>query len=82
MEIREIFARNLRTLRQAKGLSQEELAHRAGIDRTYISALERNVYNASIDVVDRLAEALGVEAAELLKRSVRDLGGTRPKLDE
>ncbi|TXR49574.1 helix-turn-helix domain-containing protein [Phyllobacterium endophyticum] len=82
MEIREIFARNLRTLRQAKGLSQEELAHRAGIDRTYISALERNVYNASIDVVDRLAEALGVEAAELLKRSVRDLRGTRPKLDE
>jgi transcriptional regulator with XRE-family HTH domain len=82
MEIREIFARNLRTLRQAKGLSQEELAHRAGIDRTYISALERNVYNASIDVVDRLAEALGVEAAELLKRSVRDLRGTTPKLDE
>ncbi|UXN59197.1 helix-turn-helix domain-containing protein [Phyllobacterium zundukense] len=82
MEIREIFARNLRTLRQAKDLSQEELAHRAGIDRTYISALERNVYNASIDVVDRLAEALGVEAAELLKRSVRDLQGTKPKLDE
>ncbi|RCW80172.1 DNA-binding XRE family transcriptional regulator [Phyllobacterium bourgognense] len=82
MGIREIFARNLRTLRQAKDLSQEELAHRAGIDRTYISALERNVYNASIDVVDRLAEALGVEAAELLKRSVRDLQGTKPKLDE
>ena len=82
MEIREIFARNLRTLRQAKDLSQEELAHRAGIDRTYISALERNVYNASIDVVERLAEALGVEAAELLKRSVRDLQGTKPKLDE
>ncbi|TPK87052.1 helix-turn-helix transcriptional regulator [Mesorhizobium sp. B2-4-13] len=68
MEIREAFARNLRALRQAKGLSQEELAHRAGIDRTYISALERNVYNASIDVVDRLAEVLGVDVAELLKR--------------
>lgn len=52
MEIREVFAQNLRTLRQAKGLSQEELAHEAGIDRTYISALERNMYNASIDVVD------------------------------
>jgi len=69
MEIREVFARNLRALRQAKGISQEELAHQAGIDRTYVSALERCVYNASIDVVDRLANVLGVEAAELLRRS-------------
>ena len=69
MEIREVFARNLRALRQAKGISQEELAHLAGIDRTYVSALERCVYNASIDVVDRLANVLGVEAAELLRRS-------------
>lgn len=69
MDIREVFARNLRALRQAKGISQEELAHLAGIDRTYVSALERCVYNASIDVVDRLANVLGVEAAELLRRS-------------
>lgn len=82
MEIREVFARNLRALRQAKGLSQEELAHQAGIDRTYISALERNVYNASIDVVDRLAEVLGVEAAELLKRPSADLQGSKSELDE
>ena len=68
MEIREILALNLRSLRQAKGLSQEELAHQADIDRTYISALERSVYNASIDVVDRLARVLDVEAAELLRR--------------
>lgn len=67
-----MFARNLRTLRQAKGLSQEELAHQAGLDRTYISALERNVYNASIDVVDRLAVVLGVEATELLERPKAD----------
>jgi len=68
MEIREVFARNLRAARPAKGLSQEELAHRADIDRTYISSLERSVYNASIDVVDRLATVLGIEACELLKR--------------
>jgi transcriptional regulator with XRE-family HTH domain len=68
MEIREVLARNLRKLRQARGLSQEELAHRAEIDRTYISALERSVYGAGIDVVDRLARALGVEAADLLRR--------------
>lgn len=69
MEIREVLAHNLRALRQAKGLSQEELAHRAGIDRTYVSSLERCQYSATIDVVDRLANVLGVEAAELLRRS-------------
>lgn len=63
-----MFARNLRAARRAKGLSQEELAHRAGIDRTYISSLERCVYHASIDVVERLASALDLDAAELLKR--------------
>jgi len=68
MKIREILAINLRKLRQARGLSQEELAHRAEIDRTYISALERNVYAAGIDVVERLAHALGVEVADLLTR--------------
>jgi transcriptional regulator with XRE-family HTH domain len=67
MEIREILARNLRRQRNIQGLSQEELAHRADLDRTYISALERSVYAASIDVLDRLAKVLGVEAADLLK---------------
>lgn len=68
MEIREVLARNLRICRQERGLSQEELAHRAGIDRTYISALERCVYAASIDVVGQLAEALGVDPADLLRK--------------
>lgn len=82
MEIREVFARNLRALRQAKGISQEELAHLAGIDRTYVSALERCVYNASIDVVDRLANVLGVEAAELLRRSSALQQSSDVELDE
>jgi len=68
MEIREVLALNLRKYRHARGLSQEELAHRAEIDRTYISALERSVYAAGIDVVDRLATVLGLEAADLLRR--------------
>ncbi len=63
-----MLALNLRRLRQAKGLSQEELAHQAEIDRTYVSALERSVYAAGIDVVDRLARVLGVEVADLPKR--------------
>ncbi|MHC1548009.1 helix-turn-helix domain-containing protein [Phyllobacterium sp. K27] len=68
MDIREVFASNLKRLRLAQGLSQEELAHRADIDRTYVSALERSVYAAGIDVVDRIAKVLGVEASEMLKR--------------
>ncbi|MBN9081541.1 MAG: transcriptional regulator [Rhizobiales bacterium 62-17] len=74
MEIREIFAANLRKCRHAAGLSQEELAHRAQIDRTYISALERSVYAASIEVVDRLAKELGVEASDMLLRPNRSQG--------
>ena len=68
MDIREVFARNLRRYRRAARLSQEELAHRSDIDRTYISSLERSVYAASIDVVDRLAAALEIQAADLLVR--------------
>lgn len=68
MDIRDVLASNLRKQRKAVGLSQEELAHRAQVDRTYISALERSVYAAGIDVVDRLAKELGVEAADLLRR--------------
>lgn len=69
MGIREVFAANLKRYRRAAGLSQEELAHRAGIDRTYISALERCQYAASIDVLERLAQQLGVEPAQLLLSS-------------
>ncbi|MBO9101914.1 MULTISPECIES: helix-turn-helix domain-containing protein [unclassified Rhizobium] len=66
MNIREIFALNLRTLRNDKGFSQEELAHRANVHRTYVSSLERCVYSPTIDMVDGLAKILGVEAFELL----------------
>lgn len=69
MGIREVLAHNLKRLRQLQGLSQEELAHRAEIDRTYVSALERCVYGASVDVVDRLARVLNVDAADLLRHS-------------
>ncbi|WP_114948542.1 helix-turn-helix domain-containing protein [Microvirga calopogonii] len=68
MSIRDVLAKNVRKYRQTAGLSQEELAHRAEIDRTYLSALERSIYSASIDVVDRLAKVLGAEAADLLKK--------------
>jgi transcriptional regulator with XRE-family HTH domain len=78
MEIREVLALNLRKHRRLLGLSQEELAHRAEIDRTYISALERCVYAAGIDVVDRLAHVLGMEAADLLRKP--EIPSRKPKI--
>ena len=68
MNIREILAENLKRYRRERGISQEELAHLAEIDRTYISSLERCQYAASIEVVDRLARALEIEIARLLER--------------
>jgi transcriptional regulator with XRE-family HTH domain len=56
-------------MRKARGWSQEELAHRAGLDRTYISSLERRKYVPTLDVLDKLAGALDVEPAQLIVRS-------------
>jgi|TARA_R110000782_G_scaffold109870_3_gene198988 transcriptional regulator with XRE-family HTH domain len=67
MQIRETFAANLKKYRKAKGLSQEELAHQAELDRTYISSLERCVYAASIDVVGRIADVLEIKPSDLLR---------------
>lgn len=68
MDIRAVLAFNLRKFRRQAGLSQEELAHRAELDRTYISSLERSLHGASIDVVDKIATVLGVATHEMLLR--------------
>jgi transcriptional regulator with XRE-family HTH domain len=81
MSIREVFARNLRKARQSKGLSQEALAYEAGIDRTYVSALERGVYGATIDMVEKLAAVLGVEPSSLLQRSEQNKATLNVNLD-
>lgn len=66
MRLRRILAANLQRLRQQAGVSQEELAHRAKIDRTYVSALERERYAATVEVIERIAVALQVDPAEVL----------------
>ena len=71
MHTREVFARNLRKARNVKGLSQEALAYEAGVDRTYISALERGVYSATIDMVGKLAAVLEIEPSALLERQTK-----------
>jgi transcriptional regulator with XRE-family HTH domain len=67
MDLREVFATNLRRLRQAKRLSQDDLAYDAEVSRSYLSQLEKGVFFASLRIVGRLADALGVEPAELLR---------------
>ncbi|MBN8596052.1 MAG: helix-turn-helix transcriptional regulator [Planctomycetes bacterium] len=63
------FGERVREIRTFKGLSQEELARFAKIDRTYIGGIERGERNAGIKNVWRIADALGVPAAELFREA-------------
>lgn len=64
MNGRALVAWNLRRLRTARGLSQERVAADTGIDRAYVSELERGLGNASVDLLDRLAGVLEVPLSE------------------
>jgi transcriptional regulator with XRE-family HTH domain len=64
---RNIVGANVRRLRQAKGLTQEELAFRAEIDLTYVGGIERGRRNPSLIVMARIADALSVKLTDLLK---------------
>lgn len=66
MPLRDILATNLRRARKNARLTQEALADLAGIDRTYVSALERGKYAATIDMIESLATALHIESIDLL----------------
>jgi transcriptional regulator with XRE-family HTH domain len=66
MDVRALVGLNVRRFRKAAGLSQEELAHRASLDRTYISGVERGVRNPTVLVLQDLGAVLGVRPAELL----------------
>lgn len=66
---RQRIAVNIRRLRKAHGLSQEQLAEVAEFHRTYVSQLERCVTNISVDGLERLAGALEVDIIELLQPS-------------
>lgn len=68
MNIRACVAQNLRRLRLERGWSQDMLSERVGMDRTYVSALERSANAATVDMLAKLAEALGVEPVALLDR--------------
>lgn len=66
MDIKDKFGLRLKTLRKEKGLSQEELAERSGLNRPYISGIEQGKRNVSLEVMEKLAKALGVGIGELV----------------
>jgi transcriptional regulator with XRE-family HTH domain len=76
MKLRQIVARNLRVLRKQKGLSQEELAFQAGINRNYVGQIEREEKSPTVDIVEKLASALGVAPIEMLATKVKRLSPT------
>lgn len=59
--LRKLFGQRLRSIRLAKGLTQEELAEKAGLHATYIGIIERGKQGASLDTIEKLAQALGVK---------------------
>ena len=65
MDIKAIFAENVKKIRLEKQLSQEELAFKSGLHRTYISDIERQKRSISLDNIQRIANALDVDFHEL-----------------
>jgi transcriptional regulator with XRE-family HTH domain len=72
-EIRRAFANTVRVLRRKAGIAQEQLALNAGIDRTYMSALEREIHSPTLETVYKLLPHLGVTFAEFAKVFERHL---------
>jgi len=66
MALAQTFGRNVRIVRLGRGWTQEQLAFEAGVKRAYISEIEGGKRNPSLDVVERIAGALGASPGELL----------------
>jgi len=77
MDLRQVFAANLRRLRHAKGLSQEDLAYEAGVNRSYMSTLERGGSYPGLEIIGKLVAVLEVEPADLLKLPPKRKGRSR-----
>ncbi len=67
MKITQRVGANLRQAREELGISQEDLADRAGLHRTYVSGVERGVRNPTVTVLEKLAKALKIKSSTLLE---------------
>jgi transcriptional regulator with XRE-family HTH domain len=68
MDMRRLLGQNVRLFRSRLGISQEELAFRSGLHRTYVSGVERGVRNPTVMIVGRLVKALDVDPEILIRR--------------
>jgi transcriptional regulator with XRE-family HTH domain len=75
MAIRAVFAENLRRIRAQRGISQEALALKAGVERTYVGLLERKKSSPTIDMLEKLAKVLKVKPDELLRKRATKADG-------
>ncbi len=73
--VRVSLGRRIREIRRAQGVSQEELAHKSGLDRSYVGCVERGERNVSIDNITALARALSVPIAALVTFPDEEAGG-------
>ena len=64
--LKQVFGQELRKARKAVGISQEKLALQVGLDRTYISMLERGIRQPSLATIFRICEALEIDSVELV----------------
>ncbi|MGC2083714.1 MAG: helix-turn-helix transcriptional regulator [Bradyrhizobium sp.] len=71
MDLRHRFAANLRRIRHNRGISQETLAYEAGVDRAYVSRIERAVTYVGLEIIGKFAEVLKVDPAEFLMAPTR-----------
>lgn len=67
MELKDLLATNLRLLRQKSGMTQEDLADSTGLSSRYVGSIERGRVSASVTVLGKLANALGVDPCELIR---------------
>ena len=80
MRGRELVGRNIKRIRMAKEVSQEQLAFDASIDRSYLGGIERCDENPSVDTLEKIAAVLEIELAELFQPigAESDVPGLRP----
>jgi transcriptional regulator with XRE-family HTH domain len=75
MDLRGVFATNLRRIRHEKDMSQDDLAYEAGISRSYLSQLEKGAFYASLKILGKLSDVLKIEPSELLRRPKKGRAG-------
>ncbi len=72
-DVNELFGNAIRTLRKRSGLSQDTLAHRAEIDRTYMSSIERGKKNPTIKVIYKLSVGLGITVSDIVNEFEKNI---------